>query len=70
MTIAAVNFVHQFGIFSREGKVKVASKSEVARWIRAGAVRVNGEALDEREAVDFPLISVVLFPKGKRVTLL
>jgi 16S rRNA U516 pseudouridylate synthase RsuA-like enzyme len=65
----AISFVHQFRIPSREGKGGAASKSEVARWIRAGAVQVNGEALDERETVDFPVFSMVLFPKGKRVTL-
>lgn len=66
----AVAFVHQFGIFSREGKVAVASKSEVRRWLDAGAVHANGERLDASESVDFPLISVVVFPSGKRVTLL
>lgn len=64
----SIDFIHQFGIYSREGKCKPASKSEVRRWIEAGAVRVNAERLDV-EAMDFPIISLVLFPKGKRVTL-
>jgi hypothetical protein len=66
----SVSFIHQFGIFSREGKVAIASKSEVRRWMNAGAVQVNGERLDATEPVDFPVFSLVLFPKGKRVTLL
>lgn len=67
----AIDFIHQFGIFSREaGMPKVASKSEVGRWCKAGAVRINGESLLWNEQVDFPIISLVLFPKGNRVTLL
>jgi hypothetical protein len=65
----AAEFIHQFGIFSREGKCAPASKSEVRRWLDAGAVLANGERLASDELVDFPLISVVLFPGGKRVTL-
>ncbi len=64
----SVDFVHSFGVFSREGKVQRASKSEVRRWIEEGAVRVNGERL-AIEAVDFPIFSLILFPSGKRVAL-
>lgn len=65
----ATDFVAQFRIFSREGKIKPASKSEVGRWLKAGAVQVNGEPLEPFETVDFPVFSMVLFPRGKRVTL-
>jgi hypothetical protein len=65
----AVAFIHQFGVFSREGKVKPASRSEVRRWLDAGAVRCNGETLTADEVIDFPVFSLVLFPSGKRVTL-
>jgi 16S rRNA U516 pseudouridylate synthase RsuA-like enzyme len=65
----AVDFIHQFGLFSREGKVKPASKSEIARWIASGAVQVNGEPLEAMDVMDFPVFSLVVFPKGKRVTL-
>ncbi len=63
------NFIHSFGVFSREGKCQPASKSEVARWIKAGAVIVNGETLEPDEQMDFDVFSLVLFPKGRRVTL-
>jgi hypothetical protein len=66
----AVEFVHQFKVFSREGRGAAASKSEVRRWVQAGAVQVNGERLEPDEPMDFPLISVVLFPGGRRVSLL
>lgn len=65
-----LDFVAQFGVFSREGKVQRASRSEVRRWMDAGAVLANGEPLRADELIDFPLFSLVLFPKGKRITLL
>jgi hypothetical protein len=67
--MTAADFIVQFRIFSREGKVQPASKSEVRRWLEAGAVQVNGERLDVTESVDFPVASLVIFPRGKRVTL-
>jgi hypothetical protein len=66
----ATDFIHSLGIFSREGKIQVASKSEVRRWMDAGAVLANGERLASDEVIDFPLASLVVFPRGKRVTLL
>lgn len=64
-----VDFIHGFKVFSREGKCKPASKSEVARWIVAGNVIVNGEKLWPDERIRFDVFSLVLFPKGNRVTL-
>lgn len=65
----AVDFIHQFGLFSREGKTTKASKSEVARWIASGAVQINSERLEAVDVMDFPVFSLIVFPKGKRVTL-
>lgn len=65
----AIDFIHQFRVFSRESKCAPASKSEVGRWIAARAVQVNGEPLDVAELVDFPVFSLVIFPRGQRVTL-
>lgn len=64
-----VEFIWRFGVFSREGKGKPASKSEVSRWIAAGAVWVNGEKLWPDERIRFDVFSLVLFPNGKRVSL-
>lgn len=63
------SFIHSFGVFSREGGCKPASKAEVRRWIEGGAVMVNGERLWPDERIRFDVFSLVLFPKGKRVTL-
>jgi 16S rRNA U516 pseudouridylate synthase RsuA-like enzyme len=62
-------FIAQFGIFSREGRIQPASRSEVRRWIEAGAVQINGERLRIADLIDFPVFSLVLFPGGKRVSL-
>ena len=45
-----------------------ATNSELRRWIKDGAVLFNGERVVWDEEVDFPLISLVFFPSGKRRT--
>ena len=64
--------LHQICSFqTKEGKkVGKASSSELKRWLLNKAVVVNGEPLVWNELVDFPVISVVLFPKGSTVTLM
>jgi 23S rRNA-/tRNA-specific pseudouridylate synthase len=57
------------GFWSRE-LPEMASKSEVKRWLKNSAIRFNGRTLKPEELLDFPLYSVVLFPKGNRVTIL
>lgn len=46
-----------------------ASNSELKRWLQNSAVRINGEIVKWDEPIDFPIFSVVLFPKRGRVTL-
>lgn len=54
---------------TREGaKVGPASNSELKRWLQNKAMIVNGEPVQWNELMDFPIISVVLFPK-KPITL-
>lgn len=49
---------------TREGKkVGKASNSELKRWLQNKAVVVNGEPLAWDAQMDFPIFSVVLFPK-------
>jgi len=67
--MTAQDFLCQFPFFSREG-CKRASRSEIGRWLEAGAIQMNAEQVSRTEPMDFPLISIVLFPKGKRITLL
>ena len=55
---------------TREGKkVGRASNSELKRWIQNNVLLINGESVKWDEPMDFPLISVVLFPKSARITL-
>lgn len=44
---------------------KIASGSEIRRWMEQNAVIVNGEKLSPKEVMGFPIISVVLFPKSE-----
>jgi hypothetical protein len=55
---------------TKEGKrVGPVSNSELKRWCQNKALIINGESVAWDEKVDFPIISVVLFPKN-RITLL
>lgn len=54
-------------LFDTRGNMKPPSNAELRRWIRDRAVWVNGEPLDDPDALlYFPITSLVLFPKGKR----
>ena len=57
------------GFWSRELKGP-ASNSEVRRWLENSAIRFNGKALKPKDMLDFPLFSVILFPKADRITIL
>jgi len=61
-----LNKVCHFMSRERSGK---ASNSELKRWIKNQALVINGEKVKWDEIMDFPIFSVVLFPKN-RVTLL
>jgi hypothetical protein len=55
---------------TKEGKkYGGVSNSELKRWCQNKAVIVNGEPIDWNEPMDFPIFSIVLFPKNK-ITLL
>ena len=55
---------------TREGKCAgKASGSELKRWCQNRALIINGEPVAWDEEMDFPIFSVVLFPK-KKITLL
>lgn len=63
MWLRDINSVCHF--YTREkGSRGAASNSELKRWLQNGAVVVNGEKVAWDEVMDFPIISVVLFPKN------
>jgi len=50
---------------SREGKkTGRASNSEIRRWFANKAIICNAEKLSFDEEMDFPIISLVLFPNN------
>ena len=44
------------------------SNAELKRWIRNGSVIFNSEKCQVEEEIDFPIFSLIFFPKGKRKT--
>lgn len=63
-----LEWLAQFPLWSRE-RMAFASKSELRRWFQAGNVWINGEKAQAESAMQFPVESCVLFPKGNRITL-
>ena len=65
-----LDYVAQFKPFSKE-RIGEASRSEIHRWFDQGSVQINGKSIRWDDFV-FPkdVSSLVLFPKGQRVTLL
>jgi hypothetical protein len=68
-TVKALDWLAQFRLWSRE-RMAVASKTELRRWFEAGNVQINAEPMSWGELMDFPLTSAVVFPNGRRITLL
>jgi 23S rRNA-/tRNA-specific pseudouridylate synthase len=56
-----LNQVCHFMSRERTGK---ASNSEIKRWLQNQAIRFNGEPVKWDEPIDFPVHSVVMFPKN------
>jgi len=52
--------------FSSEQPCQRASNSEIRRWLKNGTVLFNGEKAEFNEIVDYPLFSVVFFPKSEK----
>lgn len=61
--------LHEVCNFQSRERTGHASSSELKRWIQNKALIINGEPVAFDEIIDFPVFSVVLFPKHK-VTLL
>lgn len=62
--LTELNKICQF--VSREVPGRKASNSELQRWIEQGSILFNGERVAKDELIDFPIISVVLFPKSTK----
>lgn len=53
---------------STERPCQRPSKGELKRWCRKGAVVVNGGRPNDQDMIQFPVTSLVFFPRGKRRT--
>lgn len=51
--------------YSTEKPTTVVSNSELRRWILKGSILVNSERVTYDEPMDFPVFSLVFFPKSK-----
>lgn len=56
------------GFWSKEMPKGRASNAELRRWV-TDALRINGRVMNPKDTLDFPVYSVVLFPKGNRITI-
>lgn len=52
--------------FSREQGCQPMSNSELRRAIQNGSVLINTERVAVDEKIDFPVFSIVFFPKSSR----
>lgn len=50
---------------SAERPCTPASNSELRRWMASGSVLINGERVQWDEEVDYPVFSIVFFPKSE-----
>jgi len=69
LRIHATGTAEKRGFWSKELN-GFASNGQLRRWLDDSAVRFNGRPLKSKDRLDFPLYSVVMFPKAKRITIL
>jgi hypothetical protein len=50
--------------YSTEKPCTIASNGELRRWMAGSAVLINGEPVTWDEPIDFPVHSLVFFPKS------
>lgn len=44
------------------------TNGELKRWCNQKAILINGESVTPEEQIDFPVFSLIFFPKSKRKT--
>lgn len=54
------------GFWNQEEK-KAASNTLLRRWIDQGVIRINGKVMKQNDMLDFPVLSVIIFPKSERL---
>ena len=56
--------LHELCRFMSTERPGVATNGEVRRWLQSRVVIVNGYPLEANETIDYPIRSLVLFPKS------
>lgn len=52
---------------SKEGaRVALPSNSELVRWCKNGAMRLNGVSVAFSDTISFPVTDLVFFPKNRK----
>lgn len=65
--VSAFNFIKRLGVgFWDQSEKKPASNSCLRRYIEQGNFRFNGKILKPDTMLNFPLLSVIMFPKSER----
>lgn len=52
--------------FSSEKPCTPVSNSELKRWIANGTILINTERVVAEEIIDYPVFSLVFFPKSEK----
>lgn len=52
--------------YSAEKPCTIVSNAELRRWIQNGSVLINQEKAAWDEEIDFPILSLVFFPKSEK----
>jgi hypothetical protein len=52
--------------YKETGRHALPSNGELKRWIESGSVIINGESSTPHELVDYPVFSLVFFPKSEK----
>lgn len=71
-SLAFILRLHSICHFWSHETQRKASNSEIRRWIENGSVLFNTEKVKCNELIDFPVFSLVMFPKSdkNKITLL
>ena len=66
--MTALKLIAGYKPFSKE-RIGFASNTEIKRWFEAGSVEIDFVPMKWNDEIDWRPASIVLFPKGQRVTI-
>jgi len=68
--MTALEFILDFGVIpmSVENPCTHPSNSEIRRWLDQSSVIINGMRPRAKDQIEFPIVQLIFFPKGRRRT--